>query len=201
MSSRPELNVSGLPTVVFGRRSLTWWGIIGLMVIEGTMFAILIASYYYYRTRVSDWPPGLMPPALIWGCLNTAIFLVSLAPNVWLNKIAHTGDLRKVRMGLLIMTAIGVLNLVVRGFEFFWLNCEWDANAYASVVWTLLGVHSAHLATDWYDTVVLTVLMYRDDLVEGRRFVDVEENAFYWYFVVIAWIPVWFTIYVAPRLF
>jgi cytochrome c oxidase subunit I+III len=43
--------------------------------------------------------------------------------------------------------------------------------------------------------------MYRDDLVEGRRFVDVEENAFYWYFVVIAWIPVWFTIYVAPRLF
>jgi cytochrome c oxidase subunit I+III len=99
------------------------------------------------------------------------------------------------------MTAIGVLNLVVRGFEFFWLNCEWDANAYASVVWTLLGVHSAHLATDWYDTVVLTVLMYRDDLVEGRRFVDVEENAFYWYFVVIAWIPVWFTIYVAPRLF
>ena len=199
--NRPELNVAGLPTVVFGRRSLTWWGIIGLMAIEGTMFAILIASYFFYHTRSSSWPPGLMPPALIYGCLNTAVFLISLVPNFWMHQIAPSGDLRKVRVGLSVMTVFGIINIVLRVFEFPALNCQWDANAYASVVWTLLGLHSIHLATDWYDTVVLLVLMFRDPLIEGRRFVDVEENAYYWYFVVFAWLPIWFTLYIAPRLF
>jgi cytochrome c oxidase subunit III len=199
--NRPELNVSGLPTVVFGRRSPTWWGIMGLMLIEGTMFAMVLASYYYYRTRTSDWPPGLMPPALIYGIINTTVFVASLAPNYWINKAAPKGDLLKVRLGLLIMTAIGIVNMVLRVFEFKALNCQWDANAYASIVWTILGLHTVHLVTDWFDTVVLLVLMFRNDLVEGKRFVDVEENAYYWYFVVIAWLPIWFTLYIAPRLF
>jgi cytochrome c oxidase subunit III len=199
--NRPELNVSGLPTVVFGRRSITWWGIIGMMLIEGTMFAMVLASYYYYRTRATGWPPGLMPPALIYGAINTAVFVVSVAPNLWINKLAPKGDLRKVRIGLVIMTAIGIVNIALRVLEFTTLNCQWDANAYASIVWTILGLHSAHLITDWFDTAVLLVLMFRNDLVEGKRFVDVEENAYYWYFVVIAWIPIWFTLYIAPRLF
>ena len=36
--------------------------------------------------------------------------------------------------------------------------------------------------------------------IEEKRFVDVEENAVYWYFVVIAWLPIWGVIYWAPRL-
>ncbi len=199
--SRPQLDVSAVPTVVFGRRSITWWGIVGMMMIEGTMFAIVLACYYFYRTRASGWPPGVQPPALVYGTLNLAVYLASVVPNLWINKIAPRGDLGKVRIGLLIMTAVGVLNIVLRVFEFTALNCQWDANAYASVVWTILGLHSAHLVTDWFDTVVLLVLMFRSDLVEGKRFVDVEENAYYWYFVVIAWIPIWFTLYIAPRLF
>jgi heme/copper-type cytochrome/quinol oxidase subunit 3 len=35
---------------------------------------------------------------------------------------------------------------------------------------------------------------------EGKRFVDVSENALYWYFVVIAWIPIYGLVYWAPRL-
>ena len=36
--------------------------------------------------------------------------------------------------------------------------------------------------------------------VEEQRFVDVEENALYWYFVVLAWLPIYAVIYWAPRL-
>ena len=42
--------------------------------------------------------------------------------------------------------------------------------------------------------------MFDDGRVEGKRFVDVSENAFYWYFVVASWLPIWFVIYIAPRL-
>jgi cytochrome c oxidase subunit I+III len=88
---------------------------------------------------------------------------------------------------------------VLRWFEFRSLNSTWDANAYASVTWTLLGLHTVHLVTDWFDTVVLTALFYTDR-VEGKRYMDASENADYWYFVVFAWLPIYAVLYFAPRL-
>jgi heme/copper-type cytochrome/quinol oxidase subunit 3 len=194
-----ELDVSHVPTVVFGRRSLIWWGTLGMIAIEGTMFAIVIVSYFYLRTRVTDWPPGVMPPALLYGAVNTAVYVLSVVPNQWVKKHAEEGHLQRVRLGLLVMTGIGIINLVLRAFEFSALNCQWDANAYASVLWTLLGLHTVHVATDWVDTAVLAVLFLTGP-VDGKRYMDASENADYWYFVVITWIPIWFVIYFAPRL-
>lgn len=196
---RRELNVAELPTVVFSHRSLIWFGTAGLMAIEGTMFAITVASYFYLRTRSSDWPPGLMPPRLLAGMLNLGLFLISLVPNIWVQKVSEKGDLRRSQFGLVIMTLIGVGNIGLRVWEFPSLMCTWDANAYASVVWTLMGLHTVHIVTDWFDTAVLTVLMFSSK-VEGRRFMDVSENSDYWYFVVFTWIPIWAVIYIAPRL-
>jgi heme/copper-type cytochrome/quinol oxidase subunit 3 len=196
---RRELHVGNLPTVVFGHRSLIWWGTIGMMAIEGTMFAIVIAAYFYLRTRISDWPPGVMPPALIYGLLNTAVYLVSVIPNQWTKSYAEKGDRGKVQVGLVVMTLVGIVNIVLRGFEFTALNCQWDANAYASILWILIGLHTAHLLTDWVDTVVLTVLFFTGPL-DGKRYMDASENSDYWYFVVITWLPIWFVIYIAPRL-
>lgn len=193
-----ELDVSGVPNVVFGHRSLIWWGTLGMMAIEGTMFAIVLASYFYLRTRVTDWPPGLMPPAVRYGAINTALFVASIAPNQWVKKIAEKGDLRRTRLGLLLMTGIGVANIALRFGEFKSLNCQWDANAYASILWTILGLHTVHLLTDWFDTAVLTTLFF-SGRVEGKRFMDASENSDYWYFVVFTWLPIWFVIYFAPR--
>jgi heme/copper-type cytochrome/quinol oxidase subunit 3 len=35
--------------------------------------------------------------------------------------------------------------------------------------------------------------------IEGKRFVDVSENAIYWYFVVALWVPLYVIIYWVPR--
>jgi heme/copper-type cytochrome/quinol oxidase subunit 3 len=192
------LDVSGLPTVVFGHRSTLWWATMGLALIEGTMFAILMAGYFYLRTRATDWPPGILPPDPLWGTITLVIVLASIFPNHWVKKIAKEGDLRKVRIGLLALIAIGLVLLVVRGFEFTALGGSWMANAYASSIWFLLGFHTAHLLTDWADTIVLTALMFTKH-VEGKRYMDVYENSDYWYFVVFTWVPVYFVIYWAPR--
>lgn len=197
--SRRDLDVSHLPTVVFGHHSLIWWGTMGLMAIEGTAFAIVLASYFFLRTRSTDWPPGYMPPTLLWGILNTAVFVLSAAPNVWIKKVAEKGDARGVKLGLLIMSGVGLLNVVIRYFEFPALNSSWDGNAYASITWMLLGLHTVHLVTDWYDTLVLAALFFAGR-IEGKRFMDVSENADYWWFVIVTWLPIWAVIYVAPRL-
>jgi heme/copper-type cytochrome/quinol oxidase subunit 3 len=126
--------------------------------------------------------------------------LASAVPNEWVKRAAERQGLRSVRIGLLVCLAFAAVFLFIRIFEFRALNCQWDTNAYGSIVWATLGFHTAHLVTDTIDTIVLTVLMFTGP-IEGRRFVDVSENSPYWYFVVGAWLPLYAVLYLAPRWF
>jgi len=201
MAERVEaatLDVSGLPTVVFGTRSVTWLGIMGLMAIEGMVFMLTIATYFYLHSRSVEWPPHSNPPDLFWGTLNTVIFVLSAIPNEWYRRRARVGDTRAVQIGLVIMTLIGIAIIVVRYFELLHLNTDWSIDAYGSAVWTLIGLHVVHLLTDTVDTVVLAVLFFTS-MIEGKRFMDAAENADYWYFVIVTWIPIYLVIYWAPR--
>lgn len=198
-ASRLEvLDVSELPSYAYGHRSLMWWGTAGMMAIEATVFALAAFTYFYIRTNVDVWPPSVPPPDLFWGTFNLIVMLASVLPAQWTKKAAEEEDLVKVRIGLIVCLAFGLLFVIGRAFEFGALNCGWDTNAYGSAVWMLLGLHTVHLLTDIYDTAVLAVLMRMGPL-EGKRFVDVSENALYWYFVVISWVPIYAIIYIAPR--
>jgi cytochrome c oxidase subunit III len=193
-----DVDASVLPSFAFGDRSVMWWGTVGVAAIEGTVFALAIVMYLYLRTIAKEWPPEVPPPSLTWGTINTVILLVSVIPNLYTKRAAERLDLHGVRIGMWICIAFAVAFLVVRGFEFTALNCKWDSNAYASAIWFLLGLHTTHLVTDFYDSVVLGVLMLTGP-IEGRRFVDVSENALYWNFVVAAWLPIYAIIYLASR--
>jgi heme/copper-type cytochrome/quinol oxidase subunit 3 len=139
-----------------------------------------------------------MPPALRWGTLNTIVLLVSLWPNQLAKRAAERQDRQSARTWLSVCVALSIVFLVIRGFEFATLNVSWYTNAYGSVVWLLLGLHTTHLVTDTVDTAVLAVLLFTGPF-EGKRFVDVSENALYWYFVVLSWLPIYVVIYWAPR--
>jgi heme/copper-type cytochrome/quinol oxidase subunit 3 len=193
------VDVSELPTYVYGHRGMIWWGTIGMIAIEATAFGLAIFAYLYIRSRADQWPPSVEAPDLLWGTLNLVVALTSLIPNHWTKHAADKSDRAKVRVGMIICLAFGAALLVIRGFEFSALNCRWDTNAYGSVVWMLLGLHTVHLATDFYDTAVLTVMSFTGPW-EGKRFVDVSENAMYWYFVVLAWLPIYGIIYWGSRL-
>src|SRR4051812_6958406 len=104
------IDVSGLPHTVFGAgKSILWWGTMGMVVIEGTFFALLLAAYFYLRTRVNDWPPAQIPPTLTFGTVNLAMALVSLAPNLIVKKVATKLDLRSVRILLTVMSLVGLI--------------------------------------------------------------------------------------------
>jgi cytochrome c oxidase subunit III len=200
MSEPRTLDVGALPPGAFGSRSLMWWGTMGMVLIESTVFALAIGSYFFLRTRLPAWPPdGVAPPDLRWGTINTLILLASLIPNERAKRAGERVDLRGVRLWMAACLVFGVGFNVVRGFEFMHLNVWWDHDVYGSIVWMLLGLHTTHIVTDFLDTLVLTVLMFTGP-IEEKRFVDVEENSAYWYFVVIAWLPIYGVIYWAPRL-
>ncbi|PYR77996.1 MAG: cytochrome C oxidase subunit III [Acidobacteria bacterium] len=197
--SRAAIDVSALPEYAFGHRSLLWWATLSMIAIESTMFALLAVSYIYLKGRVVHWPPATPPPALIWGTINTVVLLVSAIPNELTKRAAEKLDVRGVQFWLVICMIFGAAFNVMRVLEFGALNVSWDTNAYGSLIWALLGFHTAHILTDVLDTGVLTVLMFTGPIDE-HRFVDASENAMYWYFVVIVWLPIYGLIYIAPRI-
>ena len=49
MSARTVVDVSPLPRFAFGHKGLVWWGTVGFMVIEGSMFVMAVIVYFYLR--------------------------------------------------------------------------------------------------------------------------------------------------------
>ena len=202
MSGAPtfERDLAELPTHAFGSRSLTWWGVIGFMVIEGAGFAMAVGAYFFLMAHEQEWPPAPWPsPDLLAGTLFTLIMLASEVPNAIAKRAAEKFDLAKTRKLLLVMSAVGVPLTVLRAFEFGSLNIRWTDNAYGSIIWALLFLHTIHILTDWADTLVLAALMHTKHGESERRFVDVSENSLYWRFVWLSWLPIYLLIYWLPR--
>ena len=194
-------DVADLPTTKFGTSSLTWWGILGYMVIEGAAFGLAFAAYFFLMGHEQGWPPeARRAPNLLFGTLFTIVILLSEIPNTMIKKAAHERDVATIRALMPVIVVIGAVLLVIRGFEFNNLNCRWTDNAYASIVWALLLLHTVHIMTDWFDTIVLWLLMRTDLGWEGRRLVDTDENSLYWRYVWLLWIPIYLMIYWVPRL-
>jgi heme/copper-type cytochrome/quinol oxidase subunit 3 len=200
VNGRQTIDVALLPDHAFGSRSIMWWATITIIAIESTVFALTIASYFYLQGNEEAWPPAdTALPAVFWASVNTIILLVSLIPNELTKRAAESKDVGKVRLWMVIADLFAVAFCIVRALEFGQLNVSWDSNAYGSIVWTLLGFHTIHLVTDLADTVVLTVLMFTRHSSDPRRCVDVAENSFYWYFVVLTWLPIYVVLYWSPR--
>ena len=193
------LDVSEVQTYGFGHRSLLWWATACMMAIEGMVFAMIVMSYIYLKGRVPHWPPTGAPPRLLWGTVNTVVLLASCLPNALTKKAAERFDLPRVRLWTAVCIAFAIAFNVIRFVEFGALNVRWDTNAYGSIVWVMLGYHTTHVLTDFLDSSVLAAVVFFGPMDE-HRFVDVSENALYWYFVVLTWLPLYALIYFAPRI-
>lgn len=194
------VDVSHLTRHCDGSASPAWWGTLAFMLIEGTGFALAVVIYLYLMSLAPVWPIGVGPPDLGAGTVMTVLLAVSLIPNLLVSRWAGQQEMRKVRLGLIVMSFFGIAPLVVRIFEFPAMHLQWDQNAYGSVVWLLLGLHTTHILTDLVETLVLTCLMFTRHGDNPRRFGDVSDNAMYWNFVVATWIPIYVCIYWVPRL-
>jgi heme/copper-type cytochrome/quinol oxidase subunit 3 len=200
MKQSVVLDLTKLPPHGLGTASLTWWGTLAFMLIEGTGFALSIVVYLYLMSLAPHWPLNAPPPDLLPGSALTVLLVASLFPNILVARWAKAQDLRKVRVGLIVMSLLGIAPLIVRVFEFPAIHINWDQNAYGSIVWVMLGLHTTHILTDLIDTLVLMALMFSRHGDNPRRYGDISDNAMYWNFVVATWLPMYLCLYWVPRL-
>lgn len=198
--TRHVLDVSGLEEYGFGHRGTSWWATVGFMVIEGTTLAICAASYLYLTRRFHSWPPlRTPPPDLLVPTISVLALIASIAIAGWVSRSARKHDLPATRRALTTGSIVGVLLLTLRALEFASLNTRWDNDAYGSIVWITIGVHSTLLLVDWMESLFIMLIFWLGP-VEKKHFSDADDDAFYWYFMVGSWVPLYFLLYIFPRI-
>lgn len=196
---RPRvLDVSGLDTHAFGSRGLTWWGVNVFIAIEGTMLALCIASALYLQSQAPEWPLGKIAPPLLLPTINTLVMLASVVPMIWTERLAPTMDRRRILAALGVCLAFGVAFCVLRALELARLPMRWDSNVYWSLLWVTVGLHTGHLVAEVIETAVIAAALLPGGEIEPKLYVDVEDNALYWYFIVAVWLPVYAVLFVWP---
>jgi heme/copper-type cytochrome/quinol oxidase subunit 3 len=196
---RPTIDVSRLPTVVFGSRDLMWWGTLGFVVIEGFTLAVAAVTYVYLWRNFVGWPPlGTQYPSLLLPTLGAVLYAVSVAPAVWLARASKRLDRGAVRVALVILSVLGLAFCILRWFEFVALNVKWNTNAYGSIVWTILGFHATLIVVEAGEVLGMAVLSFTDKM-EAKHFSDSNDLAVYWYFLVLSWLALYVLVYLGPR--
>jgi len=201
MSSRRTLDVSHLPTMAFGHRDPLWWGVMGMIAIETTVFVLMFATYFYLRGNHHQWPPsGSAPIVQELATVNMGLLLASCLPMHWTNKSALKRKLRGMRWGLVITSLAGLLFLAIRILEMQRVGFRWDSHAYGSIFFTIVGMHTVHALASTLENIVIAALLFIGP-VEEKHLVDVRANGMYWYFVVASWVPFYVLLFLAPNLF
>lgn len=200
MRERVALDVGHLSPHEHGNKSPLWWGFLGLLFIEGTVFAILIASYFYLRMGNPAWPPETFEyPELLLPTINTLVLLASSVAMARADHHVRRGNQRGLALGINIGIVLAVIFLILKAVEYHDYPYRWDTNAYGSIVWAIIGFHSAHVTVLVLKTIIVDVLAWRGYFNQERR-LGVTVNGLYWHFVVVVWIPLYLVLYWSPRL-
>jgi cytochrome c oxidase subunit 3 len=182
-----RVDVSALPRHAVGARSPLWWGTVLLIAIESTCFAVLFTSYLYVRNNFREWPPSERL-AVAPGALSLAV-LVATVPPTWLYRSAACCErFVPMRRWLFVATALSFVSVAARAWEIRAVPFQWTGNAYASVVWASLGMHTLEIVTGAIESVFMCIVLLRPRM-EQKTFEDVEASALFWFFSVLVWVP------------
>jgi heme/copper-type cytochrome/quinol oxidase subunit 3 len=187
VSRSMEATAAGLAARVERRRRSApsgVWGMALVIATEFTLFASLIASYFYLRFQVSTWPPaGIQAPSVTLPTVFTAVLVASCVPIYGAVRMARAGR-RPAAWGLIAVTF--AMQAAYLGLQ-LWLFVD-DLNtfsptgtAYGSIYFALLGIHHVHVAVGLLlDLWLLGVLAFR---LTNYRLLSLKVIAMYWYFV------------------
>jgi len=192
------------PTVEAAPRSASngWWGMLLFIATEATLFACLLASYFYIRFKTSNgWPPdGISDPKLARAIVMTVLLTASSLFVFWAERGIRRGNQRALVVGLGIAFLLGLAFLGLQIWETVVVAREFTprTNTYGSLVFTITGAHSAHLIVGLLLVAWVQVRAWFG-AYSTRKHLGVQMGAVYWHFLVAVQIAIFFCLYITPR--
>lgn len=189
-----------LPVGSEGKRSGGWWGVLALIITEGSLFGYLLFTYFYLASQTEQhWPPEGLPMLSIPG-VNTLILLAS-SVFVWAcERCIQHRLLRWSLASMALALGLGVCFVVIQLNEWSKKNYDMTSNLYGSLYFTITGFHMLHVIVG---LVILMVLLLWIALgyFDHRRYAAVTIGGLYWHFVDVVWLFVFTTLYLTPYLY
>jgi heme/copper-type cytochrome/quinol oxidase subunit 3 len=194
------VDLTDLPVNLQDRRSTGWWGMVLAIATEATLFGSLLSAYFYLRFNSETWPPAGVPlPELRLASIGTAVLVSSSVVLVGVEAAARRGRVARVRFGLLLTTVLGVVFLVIQGFEYASKGFGISDHAYGSAYYAITGLHSAHVVAGLLMLGFIQVRAWTGQL-DADRHQGLQNAAVYWHFVDVVWIAVFSSLYLSEHL-
>lgn len=171
-----------------------WWGMAMLIATEATIFGTLIASYFYLRFQVDDWPPnGIEKPSIAVPFVLTGVLVATSVP-VWLGvRMARAGRAGACARLLFLAAFVqtGYLAMQIHEYVDDLHKFSPRETAYGSIYFTLLMTHHIHVLVGILLLGFLILRLGRG--LTAYRLTGVRAVGIYWHFVNAAAIAVVFT--------
>lgn len=181
-----------------GIRAPLWWGVVGVVAIELTVFATLVASYFYLRLGQPEWPPpGFSVPDWRYATAITVLLLISSWTIQQATNVAIKED-RPPRLFLFVSVSLAFLANAVRFVELMQIDYLWNENAYTSIFWAINGLHFTHVTATFLGTGLITLIVWNGPLRRLDK-LAIQIDGVYWQFVAWVWVPLWILLYFVPR--
>jgi len=161
-----------------------WWGTLLFVATEATLFGTLFATYFYLRFNTSQWPPAGVPePKVALPLILTGVLVATTIPVFFGARAALAGRARLAWLLFFVALVIQAGYFGVQVHEFLGDLDKFSPHdsAYASIYFTLLGAHHAHVVVGMAIEVWLLAKLLGG--LTPYRLVGVRVAALYWYFV------------------
>jgi cytochrome c oxidase subunit 3 len=188
-----------VPVGSIRRRGTGWWGVLTLILTEGSLFVYLLFSYYYFASQSSGGFLPAKPPSLDLSLPNTAILLASSVAVWWSDVGVRRGRQGQLVTGLAIALVLGIVFVTIQLFEWREQTFTLRSSPFGSLFYTITGFHMAHVIVG---LLVLSALLVWSMLgyFSSRRSAPILIGGAYWHFVDAVWLAVFFTFYITPYL-
>jgi cytochrome c oxidase subunit III len=184
-------------------RPTGWWGMVMFITTEATLFAALIASYFYLRFKSTpEWPPGgITAPELGLPLVMSAILLSSSLPMAWADRGIREGRVGRLRLGLALTFVLGATFLGLQGYEYVTKLEEFTptTNVYGSLFYAITGFHGSHVMVGLLLILFVQVRAWLGHFSRARH-LHVQTTAMYWHFVDAVWVIIMLSLYIGPHL-
>ncbi len=183
-------------------RPLGWWGTVGLIATEGTLFGLLLFVALYLRANADVWPPaGVEDPELLRSGIRSAILIGSSIPAFLASRALRAGRVRRFRTLIVVTVVMGTVFLLGHVREFVHLSEKFTptSHAYGSTFYVITGLHGVHLVIGLIVLAYLWVQATRGRYDAGGEPVGVQCGLLYWHFVDAVWVGVFGVLYVSER--
>ena len=182
-------------------RSTAWWGMVVLIMTEATIFASLLASYFFLQAASKEWPlDGIEAPPLEKISVMTVVLLGSSGPMFWAEHGIRKGKVGQLKAGLIMVIVMGLSFFAfLTLYEYPELTFGIQDNAYASIFYTTTSFHGLHV---FGGLVMLSVVLIKafQGKFSAERHVTVQVVGMYWHFVDAVWIFVFSSLYLSAHL-